>query len=245
MHVSKLRVVAKFHVDAYKDMGDNASIADPTLTAALESVKSLTDGRGADEADLIYVTSFNLAAGANLDIDLSGSADKTRFGDDLAFNLVRGIMLKNKSETDAAVLRLGGIGATGLVNWISSNAAYVNVGPGVFLIHRTDATGYGVTATTADVLRVTNPGAAAITGELAIWGCETDVSSSSSSNSSSTTSGSSASSASSASSSSLGLSSSSSTAGEARSSSSSSSSSSVAESSESSSSSTTSSSSGL
>lgn len=252
MHISKLSVVSKFHADTYKDLGDNASVADPTLMAVLEYQKALTDGRGADSADVVYVTSFNLAAGANLDIDLNGGANETAFGDALAFAKLRGIMLLNDDTTDGDVLRLGGIGATGLVNWISANTAYVTVGPGMFLIHRTDATGYAVTAGTADILRITNPGSNAIAGRLAIWGCETDVSSSSSSSSSSTStstssttsSGSSSSSSTSTSTSSAGLSSSSSTAGEANSSSSSSSSSSVQESSESSSSSTTSSSSG-
>lgn len=242
MHISNLKCIAKFQVSAYKDMGDNESVADPTLTAALNYVKSLTDGRGADNADLVYVTSFNLAGSGNLDIDLNGGADETRFGDALAFAKVRGIFLLNDSSVDTDVLRLGGIGATGLVNWISANTAYVNVGPGIFLLHRTDATGYAVAAGTADVLRVTNPGSTAIAGRLAIWGCETDVSSSSSSSTSSSTSSPSSSDSTGSSSSS---SSSSSTDAAEYSSSSSSSSSSVAESSASSSSSTTSSSSGL
>ena len=250
MHVSNLRVVAKFHVDAYKSMGDNVAVADPTLTAALEYVKKLTDGRAADQADLVYVTSFSLAASANKDIDLSGSTDKTVFGDSLAFSKVRGIILFNDSALDADVLRLGGYGAGAFASWINDVGSYVTVGPGMWLISRSDLTAYAVAATTGDILRITNPGSRAIAGRIAIWGCETDVSSSSSSStsgssSSTSTSTSSGSSSTSTSTSSTTTSTSSSTAGEVKSSSSSSSSSSVQESSESSSSSTTSSSSGV
>lgn len=187
MHITQVSLSTRLGVDAYKDMGDPNNVADPALQFDAIFEDFLTDGRGTDNADLVYAESKAIAASGNWDIDLVGSTDKTRFGDALAFARVKCLKVKNTGST---WLRVGAYGAGAWYAFLNANSAYIRVAPGGCLVlWAPDVTAYAVTATTDDLLRITNEsGSAAGEADVFIVGCETDVSSSSSSSSSSTSS---------------------------------------------------------
>lgn len=207
MNLTKCAVTAKLQVAAYKDMGDTASVSDPSFEAAFQLLDSLADGRGADSADLAICTSGSIVASGNYDLALQAATDKTAFGDSLAYNLVKLIFVINTGTVD---IEVGDHSTNPLGYWISPTSGRVAIGPGgCMFLYRPDATGYPVSA--GDILRIQNTSATtAATFKLAVVGEETDSSSASSSSSSSSSSSRSASSSSSRSASSVSASSSSS-----------------------------------
>jgi hypothetical protein len=184
MTIDSFKVLARIAATFSKDMGD--TFDDPDFGLAASQNTTMTDGLGANKLNMCYATTGTLSASGNRDFDLVGSL-KTRFGDTISFAKVKLIFVRNLSTT--ATIRVGGIGATGFVNWISANTAYNRVGPsGLFLLFTPGADGYAAAAG-ADVLRLTNEsGAATAAFEIVVAGEESDVSSSSSSSSSSSTS---------------------------------------------------------
>lgn len=128
---------------------------------------TLADGTGADQADLIYVVSGSLAASGTLSIDLAGSVADF-FGDTITMARVKTIYIQIDT---ASSVNVGG-NANPLVNWIAdgSDELIIRAG-GVFLLHAPDATAYAVTASTGDVLDITNnDGSNAAAYDIAIVG---------------------------------------------------------------------------
>jgi len=207
MNLDKCAITAKLQIKAHKDMGDNASVSDPSFEAAFQLLDALADGRGADYADLAVCTSSAIAASGNWDIALQAATDQTAFGDNLAYGIVKLIFVIN---TGSVNIEVGDHPTNAFGGWITPTTARTPIGPGGCLfIYRPDATGYPVTS--GDILRIHNPsGSTAAAFKIAIVGEELDSSSSSSSTASSVSSSSSTSSSSSHSASSLSVSSSSS-----------------------------------
>lgn len=200
MIFSRCSAAAKINVQATKDVGDNASLADPTVTLALSLADTLADGRGNNQANILWFDSFELDTSASKDYDLVAVLSIV-FGDAVNFDLVKGIIVKNTSTSDdTAIIRVIG---QNFSTWCKAPTDYVRVYPrGVFMLWNPTLEGYNVTAG-SDTIRITNESATyKATFEIAIIGVEIDSSSSSSSSSSSTPSSSSSSSSPSSSSSS-------------------------------------------
>jgi len=153
---------------------------DVTSKAALAREFNLAfdDGTGEDEVDLVWFDSISLAAGADTDIDLSGSLTDP-WGDSVSFAKIRGLFIKNASTTDAEIQFGGGDGGDGTNawdTWITSTAAdgseAVKVPPGwTWGAAHTGTGGYAVTANTGDILRIkNNDGALAAIVEVVILG---------------------------------------------------------------------------
>ena len=135
--------------------------------------QNITDGAsGAYKANKYYRGQRTLAAAANDDLDLSGGLSDP-FGNAFNFTYVRGILLAIVTPDGTKKLRFGpqnvanawqgpfgGVGAT----------VYFDVLDHFLLVNFTGVNGWAVTAATADILRINNPSAGAVTYNIAILG---------------------------------------------------------------------------
>lgn len=189
MTVSKFTALGQVNTEYSKDEGDGG-FSDPKVEAVIGSPRDYSNGRGARSMNLVFNAGFNISPGAAVSIDLNGAADQTRFGDALAFSIVRAIVIDNLSDNDnGAILDISG-------NFFTTYGEPPDIGPeGNFTTYRRDAAGYPITGGASDVITITNnsPGQIAQV-RVCIGGEETDVSSSSSSSSSTESSSSSSSS---------------------------------------------------
>lgn len=134
----------------------------PSDSAGYSYSNSMANGTGAAQADLVYILDTTLAAGATLNVDLAGTVTNV-FGTTLTFARVKVIYLELLDDTTASSVLLGGHATAALANWITSADTLDNDQPkvrvrngGVFLLSAPDATAYVVTATTEDLLTLTN-----------------------------------------------------------------------------------------
>jgi len=142
----------------------------------LEYSQSLTDGVGADQADVLFHDERTVGAGANDDLDLTALVHSI-YGNIVTFSFakVKVILLMNLSTTAGDVLRVGGAGAgLAFATPFNGNATAVIEAPAdgcLLLVNKKN--GWTVTAGTGDILRVNNPGAAGITYRIVIAGTKT------------------------------------------------------------------------
>jgi hypothetical protein len=142
----------------------------------LEYAQSLTDGVGADQADVIFHDQRSVGGGTNEDLDLT-SLVHSIFGSLVTYSFakVKAILVINLSATAADVLRVGGAGAgvAFATPFNGSATAQVEVPAEgcLLLVHKKN--GWTVTAGTGDILRIQNPGGSAISYRIAIVGTRT------------------------------------------------------------------------
>ena len=128
----------------------NAALTNDQIQAIEAFNLNFTNGTGAGQADLFFqinVPALGTSATSTYDLDAGTMTDA--FGNGLTFVKIKGIVLAHKSGSSASSIKLGGDFITG-ANIGTNNI----VAGGSVLI--TDTTGYTVTATSADVLTVTN-----------------------------------------------------------------------------------------
>lgn len=148
-----------------------ALTVDANLTTALDLASgsvpllktyaaTLQSGTGAGQADKIFHDQRTLAASASEDLDLAGVLTDA-FGASLTFVKVKALIISAAAGNTNNVL-VGGV-AAGLSSIITpQTTGVVVVRPGAtfaVLAGAADATGYAVTATTADLLHVANSAA--------------------------------------------------------------------------------------
>lgn len=148
--------------------------ASPTWKGVIEAALAFASGTGAGQFDLAYVAERTVADGADDDLDLAGSLTDA-FGNTItAAELVLvAVINKPKTPTDdpnTTDLTIGG-GSNPFVGFLGGTTP--TIGPikpgGIFLLAASDAAGIGtVTASTADILRITNSAGAAATYQIAI-----------------------------------------------------------------------------
>lgn len=117
----------------------------------------LVNGVAAGQADKIFHDQRTLTAGANEDLDLNGASLADAFGVALAFVRVKGLII-SAAAANPNPITVGGAASNGFVSWVGSATDKVSVRPGTtfaLIAGAADATGYSVTAATADLLRVT------------------------------------------------------------------------------------------
>ena len=141
--------------------------------AKLEYDETVTDGTGADEADLLWHDERQVVAAANDDLDLT-ALTQTVFGSTVtvSFAKVKALLIVNTSTTAGDALHVGGAGAgAAFATPFSGDAdALVEVGADGCLLLSNKKDGWTVTPTTGDVLRIHNPGAASVTYRIALIG---------------------------------------------------------------------------
>ncbi|ARF62895.1 hypothetical protein B1H20_16995 [Streptomyces violaceoruber] len=138
---------------------------------ALSRSMSLASGTGAGKADRVFSDRRTLAASGTEDLDLAGVLVDA-FGATITFARVKGLIIAAAAgNTNNVVIGAAAsnpwatlLGATGTL--IVRPGAFVAVGTGV-----ADATGYAVTASTGDVVKIANSGAgSAVTYDIHIIG---------------------------------------------------------------------------
>lgn len=133
---------------------------------------ALGNGTGADQINQIWTDNRTLAASANEDLDLSGTALQSAVGVNIAFTKVRGILVRAAAANVNNVV-VGGAASNGFITPFGAAAHTVNVRPGGCLaLIANDAAGYAVTAATADLLRIANSGGgSSVNYDILILGC--------------------------------------------------------------------------
>ncbi len=119
--------------------------------------ESLTNGTGAAKAQKLYASQITIAGGATTSIDLSGSLTD-QFGNALVFTKVKiiYIQLDDSVTPQASSISVGGNAAAVAACFGNANDKVVILAGGIFLLGNNSANGYAVTATTADILDITN-----------------------------------------------------------------------------------------
>ncbi len=132
----------------------------------------LAPGTGAGQADKIWTDQRTLAASATEDLDLAGVLVDA-FGAAITFARIKAILIRAAAGNANNVV----VGAAASAQWSTLLGATgtVILRPGAVALvaaGAADATGYAVTATTADLLKVANSGAGTgVTYDIAVVGC--------------------------------------------------------------------------
>lgn len=126
---------------------------------ALSRSMSLLNGTAVGQADKVFSDRRTLAASGTEDLDLAGTL-LDAYGAAITFARVKGIIIAAATGNTNNVV----VGAAASNPWATllSATGTVTLRPGAFIAAGTgtaDATGYAVTATTADLLKIANSGA--------------------------------------------------------------------------------------
>lgn len=146
--------------------------APPPVGQAMQEINegfsmALLSGVGAGNSDTLFTKELNIAASGSVTIDLSGSVDDA-FGSVVALAEVQAFLII-ADAANANDIVVGDAASDAYPGPLSANAT-VAVHPGGVLLMG-DPSGWPVTATTADQLKIANGGSGtAVTGKLIIIG---------------------------------------------------------------------------
>lgn len=131
----------------------------------------LADGTGAGQANQVYRARRTLAASAFEDLDLSGAALQNPFGTNIAFARIKAVGIAALAANVNNVV-IGGAPSNAWVGPFGAATHTKAVRPGGFELWAcSDATGWPVTATTADLLRIANSaGGSSVTYDILLIG---------------------------------------------------------------------------
>lgn len=142
-----------------------------TVVDAVSYSKSfaLTSGVDIDQATKMFRGQRTVTTGADDDLDLAtGLVDA--FGVPLVFTCIKGLWI-HPLPTNTTNLTIG-LSAAPFATWLGGTTP--TVGPivpgGVLFVYNPSAAGYVVTATTADILRITNAAGASAVYDIFIFG---------------------------------------------------------------------------
>lgn len=162
-----LRLVVEHEVRGSGGLGAKKD----TLQKILDWIFS--HGTGAAQVNAVYTAERTLADGANEDLDLSGSLTDFE-GTVLAFTSIKMLLIINKQADGTANttnLTVTGKATNGFVSPFQAAGDGRVVKPGdPLLLLASDAAGYGVTATSADLLTITNGSGAQNKYQVIAWG---------------------------------------------------------------------------
>ncbi|GLI23483.1 hypothetical protein GGQ86_002979 [Xanthobacter flavus] len=148
--------------------GSNAFNAGPYWDGVIDLVQSFADGVTAEKVDRIYMAERTVASASNDDVDLAGVLVDALGVTITAAELVAVLIVNKKKDGTANITNLTIGGSTSGVPGFTAAGHVVKPG-GVFLLMNPDATGIAtVTASTGDILRVTNSSGASNTYQLAV-----------------------------------------------------------------------------
>jgi len=152
----------------FQEEGPLATVSD---SSKLEYSRTFEDGTGTDQADKLWHQERTLAAGASDDWDLT-SLSTALFGGTLTLSLakVKAVLLVNLSTVASDVLQLRGAASNPWFAPFNSATDHVKAPADSCVLLTNRKTGWTVTNSSADVLRVYNPGAAAVSYRLVIAG---------------------------------------------------------------------------
>lgn len=143
-----------------------------TATAPIGTSKiyTLADGTGAGQANNIFADTRTLAASATENLDMSGVL-VNQLNETIAFTKVKAIVITAAAANTNDVV-VGGHATAAFASMFGDPTDTVKVKPGgTLVLVAPDATGYAVTATTADLLKITNSaGTTGVTYDIFVVG---------------------------------------------------------------------------
>lgn len=157
-------------VDADLSAALDLAVADAHLTKKYKT--DLINGTGVGAADKVWHDQRTLGGSAAEDLDLAGVLTDA-LGAGVTMARVKAIIIK-AADANAGNLVVGNAASNGFVSWVGGATHTVTVRPGATLAliaGAGDATGYTVTAATADLLHVANSGASAAIYDIVVVGC--------------------------------------------------------------------------
>ncbi|MFL1904765.1 hypothetical protein ACJWDR_37530 [Streptomyces tauricus] len=158
-------------VSAFAEQVSTIDLGTSRAAQSLSRSLSLSSGTGAGKADRVFSDRRTLAASGTEDLDLAGTLVDA-FGAAITFARIKGLVIAAAAGNTNNVL----VGAASGSPWATllNSTGVVTLRPGAFLAVGTgvaDATGYAVTATTADLLKIANSAAGtAVTYDIHIIG---------------------------------------------------------------------------
>lgn len=147
---------------------DLNAFSNPQDFLAFRKDLGFANGVGANQADKRWSSAGrSLASTVGENLDLAGGLTDYR-GTAITFARIKAIAIFNNGPND---LRVGGATTAQFINWVANSSDIVVVkSGGLLLLVAPDATAYAVTATTGDLLRITNAAVGAITYDIALLG---------------------------------------------------------------------------
>jgi hypothetical protein len=112
------------------------------------------DGVGALQANQLYQGSLNLTAGV-YNFDLSGALTDA-YGTSVAMARVKALGFQNNSASN--IMTLGNHATAAWATWLGATSTKIIRPGGWFISAAPDATGWAVTATTGDILKIAGTG---------------------------------------------------------------------------------------
>jgi len=144
-------------LDLASTLTGTADLASVTSALAYPYRLKLPNGTAAGQASKVWADHRSIPASSNDDIDLAGVLTDA-LGAALTFARVKALVVR-AADTNVNNVVVGGASST-FATWNTGTNAAVVVRPsGLLVLAAPDATAYAVTATSADLLRLTNSGA--------------------------------------------------------------------------------------
>lgn len=152
--------------------GGGTEIAAAVASLAQSTSISLTNGTAAGQVDRLFADTRTLAASATEDLDLAGVLTDA-LGTVATFVKVKAIYIKAAAANTNNVV-VGAAAVNAFIGPFGAATHTIALRPGGFVVlacGAADATGYGVTAGTADLLKIANSGAGTgVTYDIVILG---------------------------------------------------------------------------
>jgi hypothetical protein len=125
------------------------------LRAADQPAVELSQGTGASQADLIYSAERTIAASGSENLDLSGTTLLDPAGTALAFVKVKAILIRAAAANTNNVV-VGNHATAAFQGPFDALTDTISIPPGGFFMVTAPVSGWAVTATTADLLKIAN-----------------------------------------------------------------------------------------
>lgn len=130
-------------------------IGSATYPVGFGPVYALTDGSGANQANKLFTDQRTLAASGTEDLDLNGTLVDA-FGNTFSPTKIKALVVVADAANVNDVV-VGGASANQAASFFGAATHSVKVKPGGMLVLvAPDATGYAITAGTADLLKIAN-----------------------------------------------------------------------------------------
>ncbi len=162
-------VTLKFDTKLVKTANDAIIADDPYL---VDWTLTLTNGTGANQASQQWHDRRTILASSNDDLDLAGVLTNA-FGVTLTFTKIKAIGIKANAANANDVV-VGNAAANGVSTIFGATTHTLKIKPGgIMILTAPDVNGYGITAATADILRIANGGAgSSVTYDIVIVGTD-------------------------------------------------------------------------
>lgn len=152
------------------ELAKGLDVGSASYPASFGVTNSFDNGTGANQANELFTDTRTITASSSENLDLAGSLQDA-FGATLTFTKIKALVITAAAGNTNDVV-VGGHPTAAIATIFGTTADTIVVKPGGTLaLIAPDANGYGITATTADMLTVANSGAGtSVTYTIAIVG---------------------------------------------------------------------------